>query len=332
MLILLVGVGIAHWQFRGFEQVSFDPDSARETLERQQVDRERPEEEVADAFGEASPRPQITRDDDLLTVLILGSDARAGLAGARADAIMLGIIPPDRDPVLVSIPRDLWVDNPCTGGRSRINAGLNGCGSEVSGPDLMTVMVEDLAAIEIDHYVEVDFDGFVSIVETFGGVEICTDNPVRDRSSSLYLPGGCVEASGDEALAWVRSRRTQELVGGTWREKSGVDATTRDERQQDLVLDVASQISRFDSVGSLRSVVNGLQDSVKLDSGMGLTRAVRLAWDHRHLDTSTVERISIPVTGFTTSGGAQVLRADEPLPELLGEALDRDPAELGGSS
>jgi anionic cell wall polymer biosynthesis LytR-Cps2A-Psr (LCP) family protein len=44
---------------------------------------------------------------------------------------------------------------------SRINAGLAGCGDEISGPDLMTVMVEDLAGIEIDHYAEVDFEGFI---------------------------------------------------------------------------------------------------------------------------------------------------------------------------
>ena len=74
----------------------------------------------------------------------------------------------------------------------------------------MTVMVGDVAGIEIDHYAEVDFDGFISVVDTFGGVEICTEAPVRGRRADLDLPGGCIQASGDDALAWARSRRTRE--------------------------------------------------------------------------------------------------------------------------
>ena len=320
-----VGLGVAWWQFGSFEQVEFDPSAGRDQLEQHRIEREGgvPEQPEMPERGDA-----IERDDDLLTTLVLGSDALDDQS-ARADAIMLIVMPPgDGTPVIASIPRDLWVENPCTGGMSRINEGLNGCGDEISGPDLMTIMVEDLAGIEIDHYAEVDFDGFIRIVDAFGGVEICTDHPVRDWRAELELPGGCVQASGDEALAWARSRHTQELVDGRWRVKPGVNALSRDERQQELVLEVAERISSFDSVGRLRSVASGLQDSVTLDSQMSMTQAAVLAWRHRGIDADEVERISIPVTDYTTSGGAKVVRAQASLKDLLADALGKEPSEI----
>lgn len=66
-----------------------------------------------------------------------------------------------------------------------------------------------------------DFDEFISIVDVFGGVEMCTEHPVHDRRAASDLLGGHVQASGDDALAWARSRRTQDYVDGTWRPKPG---------------------------------------------------------------------------------------------------------------
>ena len=322
---------MAYWQFDAFDRVDYDPGSAREQLEQYQLEREgpaTPEEAELDADREREADFEIDRSDELLTTLVLGSDADDE-GSARADAIMLIVVPPDdREPVIASIPRDLWVDNPCTGEMTRINAGLNGCGDDVSGPDLMSIMVEDLAGIEIDHYAEVDFDGFIRIVDTFGGVEICTDNPVRDWRAELELPGGCVQASGDDALAWARSRHTEELVDGNWQMKPGMNALVRDERQQELALEVAGRVASFGSPAELRSVASGLQDSVTLDSQLSMREAVGLAWDYRGLDTSEVQRITIPVSDYVTSGGAKVVRPEASLKDLLAEALDKDTSDL----
>lgn len=107
-----------------------------------------------------------------------------------------------------------------------------------------------------------------------------------------------------------------------------MNALSRDERQQELALEVAERISRFDSIGGLRSVATGLRDSVRLDSGMSLTRAVALAWAYRSTDTDEVERVSLPVSDYTTSDGAQVVRAEVSLRELLAAALDKDKSDL----
>ena len=326
--------------------MDYDPGSARERLEQSVGGSSEGSEDsgsdapgVRDRFGETEfDADDIETDyaidigDEFRTTLLLGSDAREGRESRRADAIMLVVVPPDeRQPVIASIPRDRWVPNPCTGGMSRINAGLNGCGDDVSGSELMSIMVEDLAGIEIDHYAEVEFDGFIDIIDAFGGVEICTEHPVRDERAELSLPGGCVTASGEDALAWTRSRETQELVDGRWRRKPGVGVLTRDERQQELALEVADRIAGFESLARLHSVTRGLQGSVTLDEQMTLLRAVLVAWAHRGIDTDEVERISLPVRNHVTSGGAHVLQAEASLDELLAEALEKAPSDLATS-
>lgn len=330
LVVAAAGVAVAFVQFGEFDRVDFDPGSARQQLEQYQLEREGvvPEGARLDGDLEDEDNAEIERGDEMLTTLALGSDAPDGHS-SRADAILLVILPPgDAEPVIASIPRDLWVHNPCTGEMSRINEGLEGCGEEISGPELMTVMVEDLGGIEIDHFAQVDFEGFVRIIDAFGGVEICTEHPVRDEKAELSLPGGCVDADGDDALAWARSRRTHELVDGTWQPLPGVNALARDERHQDLVLQVAEQVAGFGSIGELRALVNGLQDSVTLDARISLQEAVGLAWAYRDLDIDEAKRVSIPVYDDTTPGGAAVVRARVPLRELLAEALGRDPAEL----
>ena len=72
-------------------------------------------------------------------------------------------------PILVSIPRDLYVRNPCHEGWSRINAALGGCEGLASGTELIALMVQGYTGIEVDHVARLTFDGFASVVNALGG-------------------------------------------------------------------------------------------------------------------------------------------------------------------
>ena len=104
--------------------------------------------------------------------------------------------------------------NRCRQNYTRINETFFGCRDEINGPTLLALTVSDFTGIPIDHFALFTFDGFEEIVDELGGIEICTEYPVRDRKADLNLPGGCTLASGEQALAWVRSRSTQELIDG----------------------------------------------------------------------------------------------------------------------
>ncbi|MFT4043807.1 MAG: LCP family protein [Gordonia sp. (in: high G+C Gram-positive bacteria)] len=147
------------------------------------------------------------------TWLIVGSDARSGLSaaqkrhlstgdddGARTDTIMLAYKPPSGRAILISIPRDLYVPIPGQG-QHKINAAFS-----FGGAPLLAKTVENLSGIRIDHYAEIGFGGFDTLVDSVGGVTICLDRALHDRKAGLHLPRGCRTLNGTQALGLVRTR------------------------------------------------------------------------------------------------------------------------------
>jgi LCP family protein required for cell wall assembly len=256
--------------------------------------------------------------------LVVGSDE----GGARADVIILALFPADdSDPVMLSLPRDLYLPNRCGSTYSRINATLRGCGADVNGPTLLALTVEDFTGISIDHFALFDFDGFERIIDAVGGVEICVDRPVRDQKSSLDLPAGCTNARGAQALAWVRSRSTEEQVNGTWRAIQGINDLTRNERQQDVILAMFSKLKQFDSPSQLAAIVESLTNEFVLDDQLGVGDAISLAWSLRTLNPDRITRLAIPVRDFTTEAGSRVLLPTDSFASILGAARPELAAE-----
>jgi LCP family protein required for cell wall assembly len=269
----------------------------------------------------ARPRPYVNTsaigvalpDDMFEAYLGVGSDA----SGSRADTIVLALAPNDgAAPILVSIPRDLYVQNPCTHGWSRINTGLGGCQGFASGTELIALMVEGYTGIPVDHVARVNFDGFASLVNALGGTSICTDYPARDPRSGLDLPGGCIWADGYTTLAWARSRHTESLIDGEWKIVAGSDFD-RQRRQQDILFQLARSLANFDSLGSLGSRLEAVAGAVRLDAGWSFGDAVATAWRYRGIGREGVNRISVRVADLRTSAGELVLAPVVNFNELL---------------
>ena len=147
---------------------------------------------------------------DARTILVVGSDSRGDLAagegtqgtgeefveGQRSDTMILVHLYGDSDEAqLVSLPRDAWVTipahvdpvegTPVPAGEAKLNAAfLQG------GPALLVQTVEALSGLRIDHYAQIDFDGFVEMVDALGGVEVCLSEPAQDEVSGIDLPAG----------------------------------------------------------------------------------------------------------------------------------------------
>ncbi|HEY6747356.1 MAG TPA: LCP family protein [Mycobacteriales bacterium] len=155
---------------------------------------------------------------DAENYLLIGSDSRDGdnaaygtVRGARSDTTILAHLSPKRDKaVLISFPRDSWVslpDCPKTGGGTE--AAHDGQFNEaftIGGPSCTVLAVQKLTGVKINHYVQVDFTGFKTMVDALNGVPICTPTPLRDDESGLRLPAGTTTLKGEEALAFVRAR------------------------------------------------------------------------------------------------------------------------------
>ncbi len=232
-----------------------------------------------------------------VTILVLGSDTRDGLPqelgindrldGRRADVVMLVAVDEGAVRVL-SLPRDLQTD---LGeyGVGKLNAAF-----AFGGAELMVSTVETVTGIEIDHYVELDFYGFATVVDALGGVELTFAYPARDLKSGLDVGAGEQLLDGRQALAYARSRSYQELRGAVW---VSVDANDlgRIRRQQSLLYAMLASAQRWTILFDVGDVIRAAGPHMVIDAGLSPERMLDLALTARTLDASDIEVSSLPV-------------------------------------
>jgi len=159
---------------------------------------------------------QPTADTSGKNILVVGSDKRSDLtaaerkrlgtgnaAGQRTDSIMLMHLPASGEPTLVSLPRDSYVSIPGHN-KNKINAAF-----AFGGPTLLVKTVENATGLHVDGYVEVGFGGFVDVVDSVGGVDMCLDKAMKDKDAHVNLKAGCQTLDGTQALGFVRARHSQ---------------------------------------------------------------------------------------------------------------------------
>jgi polyisoprenyl-teichoic acid--peptidoglycan teichoic acid transferase len=144
--------------------------------------------------------------DQPVFFLMIGNDERPGVGGRRADALhVVGINPAAGQATILNIPRDTWVDYPDGGGAHRINEG-----TPRGGPELQARLVSDLVGVPISFTIEVNFAGFVGLIDELGGIDLWVPQGMSDRNSGAAFDPGPQHLSGEQALAFSRNRH----IGG----------------------------------------------------------------------------------------------------------------------
>src|SRR5207245_1534775 len=128
-------------------------------------------------------------------VLLVGNDSRPGVGGARGDALhVLGVNPALHQASMLDIPRDM-----CWQGQ-KINVG------NTQGPRVQANDVGGLLGVNINYVVDVDFAGFIGLVDGVGGVEVNVPTAMHDSYSGAYFNPGLQHMNGTQALAFSRDR------------------------------------------------------------------------------------------------------------------------------
>lgn len=230
-----------------------------------------------------------------------------GIAGERTDTIAVMRVEGDLVSLL-AIPRDLYV--PIDGGSSnRINAAF-----AFGGPESLISTVQRELGIPIDHYLEVDFAGFLGLVDALGGVTIDIPYPAYDERSGLALDSaGPNQLDSADALAYVRSRRYTELIDG----RLVTDPTSdlgRVQRQQQFLGAVMAELGATRNPFVLLDALRAVADNVRVDEGFGLRGAAGLGLTLRGAEPVTA---TVPTTRFITDSGADVLLLTDASSEAL---------------
>ena len=137
-----------------------------------------------------------------IVLYLSGNDARtSALTTGRSDVNILMLINPATDQILlVNTPRDYYVPNPALGnGMDKLtHCGLFGTYNSMAA-------LEALYDVEIDNYCQINFSGFIKLVDALGGITL--DNPRAFYSSSGYFfPEGEITLDGVHALSYGRER------------------------------------------------------------------------------------------------------------------------------
>jgi LCP family protein required for cell wall assembly len=145
--------------------------------------------------------PGVEEEDSKQVILVLGGDYRKGEVG-RTDTILLVFLDTKEKTVhILNIPRDTYVNIAGKGIKTKINHAF-----AYGGVDMAKETVENFLNIEIDHYVDTDFDGFVSLIDALGGVQVDVEKRMYYPAENIDLQKGLQTLDGEQALAYVRYR------------------------------------------------------------------------------------------------------------------------------
>jgi LCP family protein required for cell wall assembly len=235
--------------------------------------------------------------------------------GERADVIQMWRVNTDTGAIAaLSFPRDLYVR--LDGGRrGRINSAF-----DAEDPNRLISTIRSNFGIDTDHYVQIDFCAFKNLVDSVGGVGIPFSSPVRDRGTGLEIrTSGCSTLNGDDALAYVRSRKLEfERPSGS--DNWVIDASSdwgRIARQQDFIKRTLATVvnSGLTSPSVAGALIETNADQVVTDSNLSVSTMLGFANILRSVDTSNARSYQIDAAGRIV-GGQSVL-----IPTLQNSAM-----------
>jgi len=292
-----------------------------------------------DVFSGIDKRPE--KKSTAMNYLLVGSDTREGLskaelkalrvgsvttaAGKRSDTMLLVHISKARDKaVMISIPRDTFAlipEHRSKSGKlipavySKINSSFNW-----GGAPLLIQTIEEMTELKIDHYIEINFAGFARIVDSIGGVEVCTKKNINDPKSHLILEAGVHTLNGIESLKYVRTREFDGLgdLGRMQRQQAFMSAVLRKATSAGVLLNPVT----------MASFINSSLSAVTTDSELKNSDLIALAKQMKSLSTSSVRTLTVPLSNlnYYSNGVTSAVLWDPVLAPQLWTRLREDQA------
>ncbi len=259
-----------------------------------------------------------------MNILLVGDNSRVGLdpteaakfgtttdaGGSHSDVTMILHLDPKSGGVaLLSIPRDLFVPLPprnLAGAVGKIDSALNGTNYQYSdgAAQLITTIQDDLG-IPINHYVQINFDGFQRTIDALGGINMYFPTQLYDIDSALRTyQTGCLHLNGSTALAVVRSRHLQYFTPSSnpsapysWpqEQQSDLARIRRDHTFLKVLAATVTSQGLTTDLGKLNNILGAVISQVTVDSGLK-SELIPLVKRFRHANLDTVPQMTLPVS------------------------------------
>lgn len=216
-------------------------------------------------------------DVEPFSVLLLGIDERANDSG-RTDTMIVATVNPDLGTIkMLSIPRDSRVEIVGNDTVEKINHAYSRGGIAMS-----IDTVENLLSIPIDYYVAVNMEGFLSVIDEVGGIEVMNDMDLAHGSYSF--PQGEIKLSGEEALIYSRIRYGDPRgdFGRQMRQKLILEALLKEAKDPEIIFQIGDILdvlgdnirmnftaSELKNLAGLYKKLNSEIDIMQFENGVG---------------------------------------------------------------
>ena len=242
ILLALIGVAVYVNWFLGKihkdpdQEVTLSPEQIQQVLEEDQ-DATRPSDAtlVVPEDVQWEQADKVESADHIFNILLIGQDRRPGEIRARSDTmILITINTKDHTLSMTSFLRDLYVQIPGYS-PNRLNVPY-----VLGGFNLLADTMELNFGIRPDRFVEVDFDGFKTVIDAVGGVDIeltGAEASYMNKQGNGPVTVGVNHLNSEQALAYARNRS----VGGsgdfarTQRQRNVISALFEKSRSLNLV-------------------------------------------------------------------------------------------------
>ena len=250
LLLLLVGGGGVYGLANHYLGQINRPDQSQEEIVPPEEETfgdasEEPVEDVpAQPEPEPEPAPEVDRlqpidCSDLINIMLVGQDRRAGQGRQRSDAMILCSINPSTGQVaLISFMRDLYVSLPGGYSNNRMNAAY-----AFGGFKLLDATLLENFGIPVDANIEVDFTAFEAVINKLGGIDVEMSAAEARYMGSGYKTG-MNHLNGAQALNFARIRKLDSDFSRTERQREVLMAVFQKIRGQSLpqLLDTAQAL------------------------------------------------------------------------------------------
>lgn len=195
-------------------------------------------------------------DSDAVNILLLGVDERDGDVGRSDTMILLSLNPRTDSMLMLSIPRDTYVNIPDRGMDKINHAYAFGEAAQTGGgTELSVETVEEAFDLPIHSYVRVNMEGFQQGIDALGGVTV--QNSMAFSQDGHDFSEGNLTLNGEEALSYIRMRY----------EDSRGDMG-RNERQRDVIVAAMDEAASFSSITKASNILDILGNNVQTDLDM----------------------------------------------------------------
>ena len=250
--------------------------------------------------------------DNTENILLVGSTTRCGLTtqnaayglcsqgvtGVNSDVVMILHLNLTTDQVsILSIPRDVFVPNARVTGANKIDAAL------YNGPSQLVAAIQEDFGIPINHYVELNFDTFASVVNVLGGINMYFPMEIFDAYSGLNITKtGCLHLDGYHALQVVRARHLQIRYAGlgtnhaTWPQE-GLSDLARIRRDHEFLKVLASAVKAKGIANPVtdQQLATAVAPYLTVDSSFSTSNMLSLAGHFSGVSIGTVPEMTMPV-------------------------------------